>query len=82
MTDVGEVVGPRVHELEDVVATGRVRNVERDRSDAEIDLRDLATGEYEPTIAAWRPDGSSSPRVVKLPTVAVVGSATGPSGRP
>ena len=49
---------------------------------AEIELSGLAGGEYKPAIAAWTPDGSSLPRVVKLPTVEVVGSATGPSGPP
>jgi hypothetical protein len=48
---------------------------------AEIELRGLADGEYKPTVVAWTPDGSSLPRVVKLPTV-VVASATGPSGPP
>ncbi|MGZ6780366.1 MAG: hypothetical protein ACXVGO_15400, partial [Mycobacterium sp.] len=49
---------------------------------AKIQLSGLADGEYKPTIAAWTPEGSSLPRVVKLPTVEVVGSATGPSGPP
>ncbi len=49
---------------------------------AEIRLSGLADGEYRPTIAAWTPEGSSLPRVVKLPTVEVVGPAAGPSGPP
>ena len=34
---------------------------------AKIKLSGLASGEYEPTIAAWAADGSALPRVVKLP---------------
>lgn len=49
---------------------------------AEIELGGLADGEYRPTIVAWARDGSSLPRIVKLPTVQLLGSATGPSGRP
>lgn len=41
---------------------------------AEIELSGLADGEYEPTVVAWTPDGSSLPCVVKLPTVEVVGT--------
>jgi hypothetical protein len=47
---------------------------------AEIELSGLAGGEYKPTVVASTPDGSSLPRVVKLPTVEVVAQATGPSG--
>jgi len=49
---------------------------------AEIELSGLSDGEYKPAIVAWTRDGSSLPRVVKLPTVEVVGSATGPSTPP
>jgi hypothetical protein len=49
---------------------------------AEIGLSGLSDSEYKPAIVAWTRDGSSLPRVVKLPTVEVVGSATGPSGPP
>jgi hypothetical protein len=49
---------------------------------AEIELSGLADGEYKPTVVAWTLDGSSLPRVVKLPTVEVVASATGPSSPP
>lgn len=42
---------------------------------AEIELSELSDGEYKPAIVAWTRDGSSLPRVVKLPTVEVVGSA-------
>jgi hypothetical protein len=41
---------------------------------AELELSGLAGGEYYPTLAAWRPDGACLPRVVKLPTVDVIGS--------
>ena len=49
---------------------------------AEIELSGLADGEYRPAIVAWTRDGSSLPRIVKLPAVQLVGSATGPSGPP
>lgn len=49
---------------------------------AEVDLGGLADGEYVPTIVASTRDGSLLPRVVRLPAVEVVGSATGPSGHP
>jgi hypothetical protein len=49
---------------------------------AEIELSGLSYGEYKPAIVAWTPDGSSLPRVVKLPTVELAESATSPSGSP
>jgi hypothetical protein len=49
---------------------------------AEVDLSGLADGEYIPAIVASTRDGSFLPRVVKLPAVEVVGSATGPGGLP
>jgi len=49
---------------------------------AEIGLSGLSDSEYKPAIVAWTRDGSALPRVVKLPTVEVVGSATGPSSPP
>jgi hypothetical protein len=49
---------------------------------AEIELSELSDGEYKPTIVAWTRDGSSLPRVVKLPIVEMAGSATGPSTPP
>ena len=36
--DVGEVVGPGVHELEHVVAAGRVGHVQPHRTDAQVEL--------------------------------------------
>jgi hypothetical protein len=47
---------------------------------AEIKLSGLSDGEYKPAIVACTPDGSFLPRVVKLPLVALVGSA--PSSPP
>ena len=49
---------------------------------AEVELSGLADGEYTPTIVARTPDASFLPRIVKLPAVDVVGSATGVSGPP
>lgn len=49
---------------------------------AKIEVSGLPDGEYKPAIVAWTPDGSSLPRVVKLPTVEVTGSGIGPSGPP
>ena len=49
---------------------------------AEIELSELSYGEYKPAIVAWTRDGSSLPRVVKLSTVEVTGSAAGPSTPP
>jgi hypothetical protein len=71
--------------LQLVQADGQKQNIVGHLDDvghvAEIELSGLADGEYKPTVVAWTPDGSSLPRVVKLPTV-VVAPATGPSGPP
>jgi len=71
--------------LQLVQADGQKQNIVGHLDDvghvAEIDLSGIADGEYKPTVVAWTPDGSSLPRVVKLPAV-VVASATGQSAPP
>ena len=49
---------------------------------AEIESSGLSDGEYQLDVVASMPDGSSLPRVVKLPTVEVATSATGASTPP
>ncbi len=44
LADVGEVVRPRVDELQHVVALGRVGNAEQHRPDAQVDLGDRVHG--------------------------------------
>jgi hypothetical protein len=44
MTDIGEVVGPRVHELQDVIAPIRVRDFETDRAATHVHLGDGVHG--------------------------------------
>ena len=44
VADVGEVVRPRVDELEHVVAPGRVRHVQPHRAAADVDVRDRVHG--------------------------------------
>jgi hypothetical protein len=70
--------------LQLVQADGQKQNIVGHLDDvgrvAEIELSGLADGEYKPTVVASTQDGSSLPRVVKLPTVEVVAPPTGPSG--
>ena len=72
--------------LQLVQADGQKQNIAGHLDDtgrvAEIELSGLADGEYAPTIVAWTPDASFLPRIVKLPAVEVVGSATRVSGPP
>jgi len=52
--NVGEVIGPRVDELQHVIAPGRVRDSQQYRAAADIDLRDRVDGvvinRYEPVV--------------------------------
>ena len=65
---------------------GRKQRIEGQLDDTgrvtEVEVSGLADGEYTPSIVAWTPDGSSLPRVVKLPTVAVSGQPTAHGGPP
>jgi hypothetical protein len=83
----GAPTGPRTSVvLQLVQADGQKQSIAGHLDDvgrvAEIELSGLSDGEYKPAIVAWTADGSSLPRVVKLPTVEVIGSGTGPSSPP